>query len=154
MNSSVTSRPEQLDRVAEHLLPSAARLVRLLIRQVRCSEVSRTEIEVLSTLTQGPRSISELTEMEGTAQPTMTLLVRRLEDKGWVAREGRPEDRRLVIVRLTEAGVAAQARLRSVFVAALAADLQELPEEQLKDLAAATETLAIFVDELQQRAGR
>jgi DNA-binding MarR family transcriptional regulator len=155
MNSQPTiSRAEQIDQVAEHLLPSAARLVRLLIRQVRSREVSRTEIEVLSTLTQGPRSITELTELEGTAQPTMTLLVKRLEAKGWVERDGLAEDRRVVIVRLTDSGVAAQARLAAVFVAALAADLRELPDEQLEELAAATATLGELVDGLQRRSGR
>jgi DNA-binding MarR family transcriptional regulator len=155
MNSQGTiPRTEQIERVADQLLPSAARLVRLLVRQVRSSEVSRTEIEVLSTLTRGPLSISELTELEGTAQPTMTLLVKRLEAKGWVEREGLAEDRRVVIVRLTESGSEAQARLRAVFTAALAADLQPLGDEQLEALDAATEALGTFVDELQRRASR
>ncbi len=154
MNSHTTPRAAQVERVADQLLPSAARLVRLLIRQVRSSEVSRTELEVLSTLTQGPRSISALTELEGTAQPTMTVLVKRLESKGWVEREGLAGDRRVVMVALTESGLAAQVRLRALFTAALAADLQELGQEQLEDLAAATDALTAFVDELQRRAGR
>jgi DNA-binding MarR family transcriptional regulator len=153
-SGAAPARAEHVEQVAEQLLPSAARLVRLLIRQVRSREVSRTELEVLSTLRQGPRSISELTELEGTAQPTMTLLVKRLEAKGWVAREGLPEDRRVVMVRLTEAGTAAQVRFRAMFVTALAADLQELPDQQLEELAGATAALGAFVEELQRRTGR
>jgi len=149
-----TEREEQLDYVAEHLAPRAALLVRLLVRQVRSREISRTEMEVLSILREGPRRITELTELEGIAQPTMTLLVRRLQEKGWVKRDGLPDDGRVVLVSLTEAGAAAQQRLRTQFLQAMRTDLQELSDQELKGLSAATETLSSFVDDLQQRAGR
>jgi DNA-binding MarR family transcriptional regulator len=147
-----TERDEQLDYVAEHLAPRAAILVRLLVRQVRSSEISRTEMEVLSILTEGPRRITELTDLEGIAQPTMTLLVRRLQEKGWVKRDGLPDDGRVVLVSLTEAGRAAQQRFRAQFLAAMRTDLQELSDQELQALSAATETLSSFVDDLQRRA--
>ena len=149
-----TEREEQLDYVAEHLAPRAALLVRLLVRQVRSGEISRTEMEVLSILREGPRRITELTELEGIAQPTMTLLVRRLQEKGWVKRDGLPEDGRVVLVSLTEAGAAAQQRFRAQFLQAMRTDLQELSDQELQALSAATETLSSFVDDLQRRTGR
>ena len=149
-----TEREEQLDYVAEHLAPRAALLVRLLVKQVRSREISRTEMEVLSILTEGPRRITELTELEGIAQPTMTLLVRRLQEKGWVKRDGLPEDGRVVLVSLTEAGAAAQQRFRAQFLQAMRTDLQELSDQELQALSAATETLSSFVDDLQRRTGR
>ena len=124
------------------------------MRQVRSTEISRTEMEVLTTLGQGPRTISELTELEGTAQPTMTLLVKRLAAKGWVSRGGLEADGRVVLVSLTDAGAAAQERFREMFLSALRGDLEDLGDEQLEALAAATETLGVFVDELQQRTSR
>jgi DNA-binding MarR family transcriptional regulator len=114
-------------------------------------EVSRTEMEVLTILREGPRRITELTELEGIAQPTMTLLVKRLEDRGWILREGLPDDGRVVMISLTEAGSAAQQRLRGQFLRAMRTDLRQLSDQQLKALSAATETLSSFVDELQQR---
>ena len=149
-----TEREEQLDYVAEHLAPRAALLVRLLVRQVRGRKISRTEMEVLSILREGPRRITELTELEGIAQPTMTLLVRRLQENGWVKREGLPDDGRVVLVSLTEAGAAAQQTFRALFLQAMRTDLQELSDQELQALSAATETLSSFVDDLQQRAGR
>jgi DNA-binding MarR family transcriptional regulator len=146
-------REEQLDFVAEHLLRRSAVLVRLLFRQVRSREISRTEMEVLSVLVEGPRRITELTDLEGIAQPTMTLLVKRLEKRGWVARGGVPDDGRVVLVRLTDAGRAAQRKFRRQFLAALRADLEELSDQELRDLALATETIRGFVDDLQSRAG-
>src|SRR5277367_6547169 len=149
-----TEREEQLDYVAERLAPRAAVLVRLLVRQVRSREISRTEMEVLSILTEGPRRITELTDLEGIAQPTMTLLVKRLEEKGWVKREGLPDDGRVVLVSLTEVGAAAQRRFRAQFLQAMRSDLQELSDQELQALSAATETLSSFVDDIQQRTGR
>jgi DNA-binding MarR family transcriptional regulator len=146
-------RTERVDYVAEHLLSRAAILVRLLVKQVHSREISRTEMEVLSILREGARRITELVDLEGVAQPTMTLLVRRLEEKGWAEREGLPDDGRVVMVRITEAGDAAQQRFRGQFIAAMGSDLQELSDKQLLALSAATETLSSFVDDLQQRTG-
>jgi DNA-binding MarR family transcriptional regulator len=151
--SSQTERAGRIDYVAEHLLSRAALLVRLLVKQVRSSEISRTEMEVLSILREGPRKITELTELAGIAQPTMTLLVKRLQEKGWVQREGLPDDGRVVMISLTKAGSAAQEKFRAYFLAVLRADLQELSNQQLEELSAATETLSSFVDDLQQWAG-
>jgi len=149
-----TEREEQLGYVAEHLLSRAGILVRLLVRQVRSNEISRTEMEVLGILTEGPRRITELTELEAIAQPTVTLLVKRLQEKGWVKREGLPDDGRVVLVSLTEAGEAAQQRFRAQFLQAMRTDLQELSDQELQALSAATETLSSFVDDIQQRTGR
>jgi DNA-binding MarR family transcriptional regulator len=147
-------RVEQVDYLAEHLLSRAAVLVRLLVKQVRSSEISRTEMEVLSILTEGPRKITELSELEGIAQPTMTLLVKRLQEKGWIRRAGLPEDKRVVLISLTPAGSTAQQKFRAQFLSALRADLRELSDRRLKELSAATETLSSFVDDLQRRAGK
>jgi DNA-binding MarR family transcriptional regulator len=152
--ASRAERAERLDYIAEHLLARAALLVRLLVRQVHSRAISRTEMEALSILTSGPRRITELTELEGIAQPTMTLLVKRLEQKGWVQREGLPHDGRVVMISLTEAGGAAQQQFRAQFHAALRTDLQGLSDQQLQELSAATETISAFVDDLQQRAGK
>jgi DNA-binding MarR family transcriptional regulator len=146
-----TERAGRVDHIAEHLPTRAALLVRLLVKQVRSREISRTEMEVLSILKEGPRRITELTELEGVAQPTMTLLVKRLEDRGWVRREGLPGDGRVVMISLTEAGSAAQQRFRAQFLAAMRGDLDELSDQQLRALSRATDTLSSFLDELQQR---
>ena len=151
VTSSRTERAGWVDYIAEHLPGRAVILVRLLVKQVRTREISRTELEVLSILAEGPRRITELTELEGTAQPTMTLLVRRLQEKGWVQREGLECDGRVVIVSITDAGRDAQQRYRALFLAAMRTDLDDLSDEQLQALAAATETISSFVDDLQQQ---
>jgi DNA-binding MarR family transcriptional regulator len=145
-------RTEQLERIAEELPTRAAVLVRLLVKQMRGLELARTEMEVLSILREGPRTITELTELVGTAQPTMTLLVKRLAERGLLAREGQPGDGRVVIAKITPQGSAAQARARARAAATVRMNLEELSDQQVRDLAAASETLGSFVAQLQTRA--
>ena len=126
--------------------------MRLLLKQVRDKDISRTEMQVLAVLQEGPRTITELTELEGTAQPTMTSLVKRLEQNGWVERRSVPHDGRVAMISLTGAGEVALEGFRARFLAAMRVDLQALSDERLRELADATKTLSSFVDELQRRS--
>ncbi|HJY67071.1 MAG TPA: hypothetical protein VJ254_10120, partial [Streptosporangiaceae bacterium] len=72
-SETIPARSEQIDYVSSELLPRAALLTRLLVRQLG-GELSRTEIGLLKTLGGGSRRITELAELEGLAQPTVTIL--------------------------------------------------------------------------------
>src|SRR3954449_2134203 len=138
-------RAERIDYVAEQLLPHAAVVTRLLAKQVK-GEISRTEAGVLNTLIAAPRRITELAELEGLAQPTMTLLVQRLEQRDWVTRERRADDGRVVLVSLTEAGSATLAEFRAQVGAALRVYMDAMSDEQIAALETATEALGSLVD--------
>jgi DNA-binding MarR family transcriptional regulator len=61
----------------------------------------------------GPRRITDLALIQGITQPSMTVLVGRLERSGLVERHDDPADRRVALVALTRAGRAdIQARRR------------------------------------------
>lgn len=83
----------------------------------------------------------------------MTLLIKRLEENGWVAREGLAQDGRVVMITITKAGNTAVEAFRAQFLAAMRTDLEELSDQQLAALSDATETLGSFVDVLRQRVG-
>jgi DNA-binding MarR family transcriptional regulator len=146
-------REEEIDYVARELVPRAAVLVRLLFDQL-AGELSRTEVGLLNTLTGGPRRITELAQLERLAQPTMTLLVKRLEQRGLVDRDRHAEDGRVVLVSLTEAGTEALSEFRAHASAALRAYLAAMSGEQVEALAEATETLAGLVASLQREPDR
>jgi DNA-binding MarR family transcriptional regulator len=148
---STAPREELVNAIAEQLPSRVGVLVRLLVKQVRRSDISRTEIEVLSILSDGPQRITELTELMSTAQPTMTLLVKRLEAKGLVSRAQVASDRRVVLVTITAAGTTTLNSFRAQAAAAMRVDLGGLADRQLRSLAAATDALGGFVDELQRR---
>jgi DNA-binding MarR family transcriptional regulator len=147
--TAAATRREAVDAVATALVPAASRVTRLLLRQAPYG-VSRSEGGVLSALSRGPRRITELADLEGHAQPTMTLLVKRLAQRGWVARERDPSDGRVVLVSLTEAGTAALEDLRAAYRAVLRDHLAALPDEQIAALQIATEALESLLDALQQ----
>jgi DNA-binding MarR family transcriptional regulator len=143
-------RTGQIDYVSSELLPRAALLTRLLFRQLD-GELSRTELGLLRTLSDGPRRITELAELEGLAQPTITILIKQLEQQGLVRRERRSDDGRVVLVDLTESGSAALEDYREQVSAAIGVYLTEISDEQVDELVAATATLAQLVALLQQR---
>jgi DNA-binding MarR family transcriptional regulator len=145
-----TDRAGQIEYVSTRLLARAAVLTRLLAKQVD-SELSQTEAKVLKTLRDGPRRITELAECEGLAQPTTTLLVKRLEELGLVRRERQADDGRVVLVSLQPAGLQAHEDFRAQLTALLRADLATTTDEQIEALADATETLESLINVLQQR---
>jgi DNA-binding MarR family transcriptional regulator len=147
--TATVDRREAVDAVATALVPTASRVTRLLLRRAP-QGVSRSEAGVLSALRGGPRRITELADLEGHAQPTMTLLVKRLEQRGWVARERDAADGRVVLVSLTGAGTAALEELRAAYRAVLRDHLAALPDEQIAALQIATEALESLLDALQQ----
>ncbi len=66
---------------------------------------SFTTLSVLHTLTrEGPMRLTALTATEQITQPAVTQLVTRLEREGLVERRPDPDDRRAVLVRVTDAG--------------------------------------------------
>jgi len=145
-------RAARIEYVAGQLVPRTASLTRLLRREIR-SELSGSELGVLNTLRDGPRRITELAELEGVAQPTMTLLVKRLEQRGLVTRGRHPGDGRVVVVSLSEAGAEAFGELRERAGAVLGTYLAEMADGQIAALAAATETLAELAALIQNGSG-
>ncbi len=144
-------RSEQIDFVSSQLLPRAALACRLMISQLG-GDLSRTEVGLLNVLNGGPRRITELAALERLAQPTMTLLVKRLERQGLVERERQADDRRVVLVTLTAVGSATLADYRAQASTALGAHLAEMPDGEVEALAAATESLAQLITHLQSDA--
>jgi DNA-binding MarR family transcriptional regulator len=152
-SGTIPARSEQIDYVSSELLPRAALLTRLLVRQLG-GELSRTEIGLLKTLGGGSRRITELAELEGLAQPTITILIRQLEEKGLVTRTRQSGDGRVVLVSLTESGNVALEDYRGRLRAVLGEYLAEIADEQVEALATATGTLAQLVGLLQPRPAR
>src|ERR687891_472851 len=100
---TIAARSERVDCLSTELLPQAALLTRLIVRQLG-GELSRTELGLLKTLGGGSRRITELAELEGLAQPTITILIKQLEGQGLVTRTRQSDDGRVVLVSLTDSG--------------------------------------------------
>ena len=126
--------------LAGALASRIGRLGRLLIRET--AEASRTQLSVLATLREsGPRRVTQLAASEHVAQPTMTVLVSRLEREGLVERGADDDDRRAVRVAVTPAGIQLLDELIAKRAAAMARRLEALDGDDLELLARAIPVL-------------
>ena len=126
--------------LASAVASRVGRLARLLIRET--AEASRTQLSVLATLREGgPRRVTQLAESEHVAQPTMTVLVSRLEREGLVERRGDDEDRRAVLVAVTPAGTTVLDELIEKRARAMARRLEALDADEVDVLARALPVL-------------
>lgn len=119
--------------LASALRVSVMRLSRRLRNERDPSEdLSPNHMAVLGTLwRQGPLTIGDLAALEKVQPPSMTRTVNQLTAKELVARATRPDDGRVVIVSLTDAGLTVIAESRRRKEAWLNHRLRELtPSER------------------------
>ncbi len=136
-----------IDLVATTLLGRAARLTRLVMRS-GAHVISRTEVGVLATLSDGPRRITQLAMTEALAQPTVTQLIDKLEARGLVSRSRSDEDGRVVLVAITAAGAEALEGVRAEIRANMREALVDLPDAELTELAHAADTMGSLIEKL------
>jgi DNA-binding MarR family transcriptional regulator len=149
--SAPGSRGIQIDEIAEALPTRAATLCRLFLAQSSI-RVSRTDAAVLRALADSPRRVTALAAQEGVTQPAITLLVNRMEERGWVRRDSDPLDGRVVLVALTDEGRAIWAQLRREYRALLHEEMASLPDEDVEVLRRATEILDYLLERLRDQA--
>jgi DNA-binding MarR family transcriptional regulator len=144
-------REHAVEQVASTLLPQASLLARLVAKQA-CWTLTRSEGSVLSTLSEAPRRITTLAELEGLAQPTVTIIVKRLEERGWVARVRDSLDGRVVLVSITQEGRDALERFREEYRTLLREQMATMDDAEIAELVRATAALAGMVEALQDSA--
>jgi DNA-binding MarR family transcriptional regulator len=76
--------------------------------------VTQAEAHVLSQLLYGPATVGDLHRAFGHKRSTLTNVLDRLEERGYVERTVNPQDRRSVVVTLTREGTRAARRVRQV----------------------------------------
>jgi len=97
-------------------------------------DLTITQFGVLETLLHlGPLSQSEICSKLLKSGGNITLVVDNLEKNGWVKRTVDPEDRRITIVRLTDAG---EALIKRIFPQQLQAIVNEMSPLDAEEQAA------------------
>jgi DNA-binding MarR family transcriptional regulator len=141
---TTTSPPSDL---AGRLRLVVARTARRL-RQEADGGLSPSLAAALATVERhGPLTPSRLAEIERIQRPTATRLLAKLEQQGFVVREGDPVDGRVSYVRMSPEGLRLIKRLRSRKNAYLAKRLRGLDDEELATLERATEILERILEE-------
>src|SRR4029077_7441215 len=96
----------QIAELASRLRLSIARLNRQIRPQsaIEGEELTATSQGALATVARlGPMTLGELAAAERVRPPSVTPIVSRLEECGYVTRSGDPLDRRIARVAITEA---------------------------------------------------
>jgi DNA-binding MarR family transcriptional regulator len=136
--SSTTEIKEEL---APRLRWAVTRLARRL-RQEAGADLGPSQTAALATVERhGPLSPSELAEIERIRRPTVTRIVRHLEQASLIERVTDPQDGRASILSVTAEGRALLRRLRERKTAYLARRLAALDAEDRRTLERAAELL-------------
>jgi DNA-binding MarR family transcriptional regulator len=131
-----------LDFDADELASAIEEFTRNNIRLPARDKYSFTTLSVLHTLTRkGTMRLTALTATEQITQPAVTQLVTRLEREGLVERHPDPEDRRAVLVRVTDAGARIINGRRQERVRRLSELADQLTPEERHSIAAALPAL-------------
>ena len=136
-----------LDRDAAYRLQfTVGRLARRLRREID-TDLTPSQLTVLATVHRcGPLTLGELAECERVAPPTITRVVNKLEEQGYLDRLPDPGDRRIVRVRVTAKAEALVARARLVKADWVLDRLDRLPPRQRRRLLAAVDALEELAD--------
>jgi DNA-binding MarR family transcriptional regulator len=127
---------EEEIQAANDLVIQAARLVRRIRRSAGLANTAAL-IRLLSILDElGPSTVTALAEADMTSQPTTTIAVKGLLERGWATRSPHPHDARANLIELTEAGHAQITRTRQANGNAVAARLAPYTVEDLRAAAA------------------
>ncbi|HJS89619.1 MAG TPA: MarR family transcriptional regulator [Steroidobacteraceae bacterium] len=140
-------RPIKAERASEAPLPKEAPGVRTLITRARSSLLSSfdtelepfgvtgAQFEVLKNLARsGAETAAELCRALHQDTGSMTRMLDRLQQKGLVTRERATSDRRLVFLRLTDAGESLIPKVRPALRRALRRHLTGFTAEEIDSL--------------------
>lgn len=144
----VRTQAPPTDDLATNLVAASARLVRL-VGAVADVPLSVAQTRVLAVLRDGgPSRITELARRERCAQPSMSALVDRLAQAGYITRRHDTADGRAVLVDITAAGRAQLVAARQSMAAALAPRLARLGEDERARLRSCAGMLTTLMEDL------
>ncbi len=120
-----------LVRIAEEISIIMPRITRQILSDLfQAVDIPQAQLKLIMTLYQsGPCSPCDIGRQLRVSAPTATGIVARLEKAGYVRRSANKDDRRMVMVELTEAGKKVAHQVKQKAVERWAAVLAKLPVE-------------------------
>ncbi|WP_024796950.1 MarR family winged helix-turn-helix transcriptional regulator [Tomitella biformata] len=111
--------------------------------------LTRSQFLLLSTVARrGPIGVRELAEIEGLNPTMLSRIVGKMAESGLLVREGGAADRRVVAVRVTDAGRELYERLRARRTEVFAEHLAGISHEHAADLLRALPALEALAEHL------
>ena len=134
------------DDMVESVLKTAASLFRVTLpivpREMLELDVTMTQLKILFLLyVDGPKRMSDLAADLGVTTATASGLADRLVERDFIARESQPDDRRVVLCRLSPSGEKAINRIWETAAGRLRDLLRVLDSGNLRALTEILETM-------------
>jgi len=141
---------------AQALLKTIPRIWRLFAADIRRHSWpgAPAQFGVLLMLVSGPQDLSALTEQLQVSLPTTSRMVASLVHRGWIRRRRATDDRRRVMVELTESGRSSLAELNAAALGHIQASLGGLSTAECHALLAGIEVLSKLLGDHQTCAPR
>jgi DNA-binding MarR family transcriptional regulator len=135
-------------QAARALLGTTPLVMRTVGRAMRMNHGDATPLlpqqyRLLGAIARRPRTLGQIALIQGVTPATATTAVTTLESRGWVTRQQDPDDRRRVVVSLTDGGAEVLSASQRVAELAMAELLAPLSPDQLARL---TEGLDVLND--------
>jgi DNA-binding MarR family transcriptional regulator len=133
-------------QAARALLGTSPLVMRTVGRAMRMNQGDTAPLlpqqyRLLGAIARKPRTLGQVALIQGVTPATATTVVTTLESRGWVTRRHDPDDRRRVLVSLTEGGSEVLEASQRVAEAAMVDLLAPLSAEQLEQLIAGLDVL-------------
>ncbi|MGA8154184.1 MAG: MarR family transcriptional regulator [Terriglobales bacterium] len=146
MSKSKPKQQRERDEVADRLHSAAIHLLRRVRKQDAATGEGPARLSALSVLVfGGPMTLGELAMAEQVKPPTMTRIVRGLEDSGLAQRVQDREDARRIRIHATAKGVRLLQHGRKMRIKYLASHLTKLSQKDLATLQQAADILENLV---------
>jgi DNA-binding MarR family transcriptional regulator len=148
--SSTEITPEQCATEVMETIPLVMQFLRTEMRSQNSPDLSVPQFRTLAFLNRHPgASLSDLAEHLGVSRATASAITERLVQRSLVDRRERPEERRHVVLKLTQAGSEYLQQIRKTTRAQIATIFANLSETQLQRV---VEGLAILRDVIEGKA--
>jgi len=135
MNSLNRELAESLDSFLQLINRWMKFMHKRYINEFEHQAITQSQYRVLYVLNNsGPYKMSELSEIVHTSYGSLTVMIDRLIDKGFVERFYLPEDRRVVMVKITSRGMSCLNEYRNEFLDLIVKNLERLTDEEKRKL--------------------
>jgi len=155
MNLELPSReitPELCAGEVMETIPLVMQFLRTQMRSHSSSDLSVPQFRALTFLNRHPgASLSDLADHLGVTRATASAVTDRLVQRGLVDRRERPEERRHVVLSLTQAGSEYLQQVRQTTRSHIAKMFASLSEEQLRCI---VEGLVVLSDAITEKASQ
>lgn len=139
----------QLNEVLVHLFNRTLKIEEDALIRDEFKEISMNDMHIIDAIgKERPKNMSSIAKIVGVTVGTLTIAMNNLVKKGYVVRTRSEEDRRVVLIRLSEKGCRAYDRHNRFHLEIIKAMREGLDEEQCHTLIKAMKNLKNHFEQL------